>query len=48
MFERLQKLNITMSYQTVIDMATKMGVGHDNEVLGWRDKLKELISVRTL
>ena len=45
MFERLQKLNITVSYQTVIDLVTKMGVGHDLEVLDWRNNLKKLISV---
>ena len=45
MFERLQKLNITVSHQTVIDMLNEMGNGHDKEVLDWHDKLNQSILV---
>ena len=38
-------LTFAFSYQIVIDLVTKMGVGHENDILNWQGELKELISV---
>ena len=38
-FERLQKLNICMSYRTTIMLVNAIGSGHDTRVCQWRDSL---------
>ena len=37
MYTRLQKLNVSMSYQTIIRLVTEVGEGHDSVVKLWRD-----------
>ena len=38
-YARLQKLNLTMSYQQLLRLVDKLGMNHDEKVLGWRDAL---------
>ena len=38
-FVRLQKLSLTMSHKTVINILDDLGKDHDKPLLEWRDKL---------
>ena len=38
-FERLQKLNICMSYRTTIRLVNALGMDYDAVVCKWRDSL---------
>ena len=40
-YDRLQKLNCCMSHRATTRLLTKVGIGHDDEVKGWRDLLTE-------
>ena len=35
-------MNLTMSYQSIINTLDKMGDHHDKEVLQWRDSLQKV------
>jgi len=47
-FQRLQKLNITVSHQTVIKTINELSQGHDKETKDWCEQLKEFIVVRSI
>ena len=38
-YERLQKLNITVSHRQLLRLIDKLGMNHDGKVLEWRDAL---------
>lgn len=38
-YQRLQKLNLTVSHQTLIKLVDNVGKDHDARVLQWRDIL---------
>ena len=38
-YERLQKVNLTMSHRVVVRLVTKLGVGHDAKVKEWQNFL---------
>ena len=44
MFNRLQKLNLTVSYITVIRLLEKVGEDFDVTVKGWRDRIISTLS----
>ena len=44
MFYRLHKLNLTVSYKTVIRLLDDFGKDHDMKVQQWRDSLKNFLS----
>ena len=44
MYQRLQKLNVTVSHKTVIRLVTALGENHDVRVVEWRDRLKGLLA----
>ncbi len=43
-YNRLQKLNITMSYSSVLSLVDKVGADHDVKVHEWRDVLVHKLS----
>ena len=38
-YERLQKLNLSMSHSQLLRLVDKLGMDHDARVLNWRDSL---------
>ena len=38
-YERLQRLNFSMSHSQLLRLGDKLGVDHDGRVLNWRDSL---------
>ena len=38
-YERLVKVGVTMSQKTTVRCVKKVGMGHDNKVIEWRDIL---------
>ena len=43
-YERLQKVNVTMSHQVTIRLLTKLGARHDEVVKRWQDALARLVA----
>lgn len=52
MYERLQRVNVTMSHKSCVRLVTKLGQGFDCKLTEWRDnaitQLKILHQVRFL
>jgi hypothetical protein len=42
-YERLQKINLCVSHSTMYRMLEKLGIGHDSEVLKWKDELEKRV-----
>ena len=45
MFQRLQRVNVTVSHASVIRLLNKFGDCHDKEVTEWSDALKQYLTV---
>ena len=46
-YNRLQKVNLSMSSRTTIRLFTQLGVQHDVKVMEWRDLLTTSIAIET-
>lgn len=42
-YDRLQKLNLTMSHPQLLRLVDKVGLHHDARVMEWRDALMQEI-----
>ena len=42
-YDRLQKLNLTMSHPQLLRLVDKLGLHHDARVMEWRDALDALM-----
>ena len=42
-YERLQKVNLTMSHKSCIRLLTKLGDGFDARAMEWRDEITRLL-----
>ena len=43
MYERLQKINVTLAHKTVIRLLSALGENHDAKAVQWSNSLKTLL-----
>ena len=46
MYERLQKVNVTMSHQVTVRLLTKLGKTHDEDVKIWQESLNTSLTTK--
>lgn len=44
MYERLQKINVTVAHRTVIRLLTALGENHDAKVVQWCSALRDQLA----